>query len=54
MIARVAADVAGIAKTFDYVVPPAMEADVRVGTLVRVALAGRRIGGWVVAVLDEA
>ncbi|MEA2900229.1 MAG: hypothetical protein QOH36_116 [Actinomycetota bacterium] len=54
MIARVAPDVAGIAKTFDYLVPPAMEADVRVGTLVRVALAGRRIGGWVVEIADEA
>ncbi len=54
MIARVAPDVAGIAKTFDYLVPPAMEADVRVGTMVRVPLAGRRIGGWVVALADEA
>ncbi|HEX7276723.1 MAG TPA: hypothetical protein VF244_05055, partial [Acidimicrobiales bacterium] len=54
MIARVAPDVAGIAKTFDYLVPPAMEADVRVGTMVRVALAGRRIGGWVVELVDEA
>jgi len=46
--------VAGIAKTFDYLVPPAMAHDVRVGTLVRVPLAGRRIGGWVVALADEA
>ena len=54
MIARVAPDVAGIAKTFDYLVPPAMEPDVRVGTMVRVALSGRRIGGWVVELADEA
>ncbi len=54
MIARVVPDVAGIAKTFNYLVPPALEADVRVGTMVRVALAGRRIGGWVVAMSDEA
>ncbi len=54
MIARVAPDVAGIAKTFDYLVPPAMAADVRVGTMVRVVLAGRRVGGWVVAVSDVA
>ena len=53
MIARVAPDVAGIAKTFDYLVPPAMETDVRVGTMVRVPLAGRRVGGWVVEVADE-
>ncbi len=54
MIARVAPDVAGIAKVFDYLVPPAMEADVRVGTMVRVPLAGRRIGGWVVELTDAA
>ncbi|HVF14859.1 MAG TPA: hypothetical protein VM942_09690 [Acidimicrobiales bacterium] len=53
MIARVAPDVAGIAKTFDYLVPPAMVDDVRVGTLVRVPLGGRRIGGWVVELADE-
>jgi primosomal protein N' (replication factor Y) len=53
VIARVVPDVAGIAKTFDYLVPPAMEADVRVGTLVRVPLGGRRIGGWVVELVDE-
>ena len=54
MIARVAPDVAGIAKVFDYLVPPALEADVRVGTMVRVPLAGRRIGGWVVELAGEA
>ena len=53
VIARVVPDVAGIAKTFDYLVPPAMEADVRVGTLVRVPLGGRRIGGWVVELAAE-
>ncbi|MEA2829251.1 MAG: hypothetical protein QOG43_3690 [Actinomycetota bacterium] len=54
MIARVAPDVAGIAKVFDYLVPPALEADVRIGTMVRIPLAGRRIGGWVVELTDEA
>jgi len=53
VVARVVPDVAGIAKTFDYLVPPAMEVDVRVGTLVRVSLGGRRIGGWVVGLADE-
>jgi primosomal protein N' (replication factor Y) (superfamily II helicase) len=53
VIARVAPDVAGIAKTFDYLVPPAMEADVRIGTIVRVPLGGRRVAGWVVELADE-
>ena len=46
---RVVPDVSGLDKAFDYVVPPEMDADVRVGTLVRVSLHGRRVGGWVVA-----
>ena len=54
MIARVAPDVAGIAKVFDYLVPPALEGDVRVGAMVRVPLAGRRVGGWVVDLSEEA
>jgi len=33
-----------IDKEFDYVVPEAFEATVRVGTVVRVVLAGRRSG----------
>jgi primosomal protein N' (replication factor Y) (superfamily II helicase) len=53
VIARVVPDVAGIAKVFDYLVPPALEPDVRIGTMVRVPLAGRRIGGWVVELTDE-
>src|SRR5262245_60614116 len=31
-----------------------MEGEVRVGTLVRVRLAGRRVGGWVVELAQEA
>ncbi len=46
---RVVPDVAGVTKTFDYLVPPALDAAVAVGTLVRVVLNGRRVGGWVVA-----
>ncbi|HUP85093.1 MAG TPA: hypothetical protein VM143_05435 [Acidimicrobiales bacterium] len=41
-------DVPAIDKVFDYLVPASMDADVRVGTLVRVSLNGRRVGGWVV------
>ena len=47
-------DVAAIDKVFDYTVPPSMDADVRVGTLVRVELHGRRVGGWVVREGTEA
>ncbi len=42
-------DVPAIDKVFDYIVPAAMDSDVRLGTMVRVALHGRRVGGWVVA-----
>ncbi len=53
---RVLPDVAGIDKTFDYLVPESWDAPddergplVQVGSLVRVDLHGRRVGGWVVA-----
>jgi primosomal protein N' (replication factor Y) len=42
--------VRGLAKTFDYLVPEALRDQVRVGTMVRVPLHGRRVGGWVVAI----
>lgn len=48
-VVRVVPDVAGVTKTFDYLVPPALDAAVAVGTLVRIVLNGRRVGGWVVA-----
>lgn len=48
-VVRVLPDVPAIDKTFDYVVPPEMDGHVRVGTSVRIALHGRRMGGWVVA-----
>src|SRR6185503_15090255 len=35
--------------SFDYVVPPELAEVVRVGTIVRVQLHGRRVRGWVVA-----
>ncbi len=39
----------GRGKPFDYLVPAELAERVRVGTMVRVDLAGRRLGGWVVA-----
>jgi primosomal protein N' (replication factor Y) len=46
-VATVVPDVTGLDKEFDYLVPPELRADVEVGTMVRVELHGRRIGGWV-------
>ena len=48
-VIRVLPDVAALERAFDYVVPEQLAADVRVGTMVRVPLHGRRVGGWVVA-----
>lgn len=48
-VVRVVPDVAGVHKAFDYLVPPDLGAQVAVGTLVRIVLSGRRVGGWVVA-----
>ena len=50
LVARLITDVAGVDKEFDYLVPADMASAVRVGTLVRVDLAGRRVGAWVVSV----
>jgi primosomal protein N' (replication factor Y) len=52
---RVIPDVAAIDKEFDYLVPPSWRADgradrLKVGTMVRLRLHGRRVGGWVTAV----
>jgi primosomal protein N' (replication factor Y) len=52
-VARVLPDVPALAKTFDYLIPEAVRDRVRVGTMVRVTLKGRRVGGWVVAVAGE-
>ena len=48
LVARVAPDVSGLDKHFDYLVPDTLRDQVRVGTLVRIPLHGRRVGGWVV------
>ena len=53
-VVRVVPDVAGIGRRFDYVVPPRLDEQVRVGTVVRIDLHGRRVAGWVVAEVDEA
>ncbi len=46
-VARVVPDVTGLDKEFDYLIPADLHASVEVGTIVRVELHGRRIGGWV-------
>ena len=48
-VVRVLPDQPAIDKAFDYLVPEALGDQVRVGTMVRIALHGRRVGGWVVA-----
>lgn len=48
-VVRVRPDEPGLDKLFDYAVPVALDEQVRIGSVVRVALAGRRVGGWVVA-----
>ena len=48
-VVRVRPDEPGLDKLFDYAVPPELDERVRVGTVVRVDLAGRRVAGWVVA-----
>jgi primosomal protein N' (replication factor Y) len=56
-VVRVLPDVAGIERTFDYVVPAAWDAPgdargaiVQPGSLVRIDLHGRRVGAWVLEV----
>ena len=49
LVARVVPNVTGLDKQFDYLVPTAMHPSIAVGSLVRVPLHGRRVGGWVVA-----
>jgi primosomal protein N' (replication factor Y) (superfamily II helicase) len=52
-IARVVPDVTGLDKEFDYLIPVDLVGSVQVGTIVRVELHGRRIGGWVASVSTE-
>ena len=53
MIARVLPDVSGLDRAFDYLVPDELRATVEVGTIVRVDLHGRRVGGWVIGLTEE-
>jgi primosomal protein N' (replication factor Y) len=53
VIARVLPDLPAVDRVFDYLVPDALRDQVRVGTLVRIDLHGRRVRGWVVDVGDE-
>ena len=51
VIVRVVPDVAGLdGKEFDYLVPEKLLGQVRVGSVVRVQLQGRRVRAWVMAV----
>lgn len=47
-VVRVLPDVPAIDKAFDYLVPENLAGEIGVGTIVRVALHGRRVRGWVV------
>ncbi|MBG7603053.1 MAG: hypothetical protein IZT58_00295 [Actinobacteria bacterium] len=53
-IARVLPNITGLDKSFDYLIPDELAASVRVGTVVRVELHGRRVGGWVTEILASA
>ena len=46
-VCRVQPDVPAVRRAFDYLVPDELSASVRVGTVVRVPLHGRRVRGWV-------
>ena len=45
---RVRTEVAAVAKTFDYAVPPGWSDEVHIGTRVRAPFHGRTVRGWVV------
>lgn len=49
-VVRVRPDLPAIGRLFDYLVPENLRDQVRVGTMVRIPLHGRRVGGWVVEV----
>jgi primosomal protein N' (replication factor Y) (superfamily II helicase) len=46
-VCRVQPDVPAVRRAFDYTLPDALAGAVRVGTIVRVPLHGRRVRGWV-------
>lgn len=53
-IARILPNVAGLDKRFDYLIPNELDEPIAVGSLVRVDLHGRRVGGWVVSIHETA
>ncbi len=48
-VVSVLPDNPAVSRRFDYTVPERLDAQVHVGSLVRIDLSGRRLGGWVVA-----
>lgn len=52
-VATVVPDVTGLDKEFDYLIPADLDVHVEIGTVVRVELHGRRIGGWVRAISES-
>ncbi|HYA45348.1 MAG TPA: hypothetical protein VED59_07060, partial [Acidimicrobiales bacterium] len=48
LVARVLPDVPGLGRELDYLVPPKLAGEVRLGSIVRIPLQGRRVRGWVV------
>ena len=52
-VVRVLPDVPAIDRTFDYSVPDDLGDRVRVGAMVRVPLAGRRVAGWITELDSE-
>jgi len=53
VIARVLPDLPAVERIFDYLVPDAVRDQVRVGTVVRIDLHGRRVRAWVVETADD-
>ena len=49
LVARVVPDLTGLDRQFDYLVPEEMRTQVQIGSLVRISLNHRRVGGWVTA-----
>lgn len=50
LVVRVRPDQPAIDRLFDYTVPASLCDQIRVGTMVRIPLHGRRVGGWIVEV----
>lgn len=48
LVVRVAPDLTGLDRQFDYAVPEPLRERAQLGSLVRITLNGRRVGGWIV------